>query len=78
VSAPVMRPHEALLTALAGATAYDEAMFSEVLAMATDPAAFAGAIALAAKLAQEVDRLGGDSKAVRRRVYDQAQAMAAR
>jgi hypothetical protein len=66
----------ALLAALAGLTAFDCDDIGEVMAVAADPRACAGALMLASKLAAEVDRLGGDSMALRDRIYGQASALA--
>lgn len=64
-------PKQALLTALAGVTAYRKDMNTEVLAMGEqEPGwAFAGAVALSCWLAEEVRRLGGDPDELLRRVY---------
>jgi hypothetical protein len=73
-----MTPRQALLTALAGVTAYRADMKDEVLSMgAEDPGmAFAGAVSLACWLSDEVRALGGDPEALMRRVYCAASKMA--
>jgi hypothetical protein len=61
---------ESLMTALAGLNAYKNGQFALVLDMgAESPGAFAGAVALAAKLEAEVTRLGGDPAKILARVY---------
>jgi hypothetical protein len=67
---------QGLLDALASLTAFDAGDHEQVMGMARDPFAFAGLLALASKLSQEVDRLGGDSAALRARVYGRASALA--
>jgi hypothetical protein len=69
---------QAALDALAGMTAYESRMFGEVAKIGTStPAqAFFGAVAVALRLAGEVDRLGGDSRALRDSMYDAVQALA--
>lgn len=67
---------QVLLDALGGLTAFDAGEYEQVMDMAASPLAFAGALMLASKLAAEVDRLGGDSRALRERIYDKASALA--
>jgi hypothetical protein len=67
---------QGLLAALGSLTAFDADDIEQVMASARDPFAFAGVLVLASKLAAEVDRLGGDSKALRARIYDKASALA--
>jgi hypothetical protein len=71
-------PSQALLTALAGVTAYEAGLHGEVLKMgAEDPGwSFGGAVALASRLAQEVRRLGGDPDELLRVVYSKAADLA--
>lgn len=70
---------QALLTALAGLTAYG-AGEDGLLALGTeaeDPGeSFAAAVGVAALLAGEVRRLGGDPDALLARVYDKATELA--
>jgi hypothetical protein len=67
----------AVLTALAGVTAYQDGLHGEVLAMGAESPgwAFAGVVGLLDRFAAEIDRLGGDSAALRARVYDKAHEM---
>jgi len=60
---PSQAPGQALATGLAGLTAYQAGHDARVLEIGReDPAgSFAGACAIAGRLAEEVDRLGGDS-----------------
>ena len=68
---PSLTWDQAVLDAMAGVTAYEADMFGEVLAVSS-PAAFAGAVALVAKLKEEVRKLGGDPDELLRRVYARA------
>jgi hypothetical protein len=65
----VPRPRQSVLTALAGLTAYRAGMHRDVLEIGAEPMAFAGAIALAEKLTEELRRAGGDPDEVLARVY---------
>lgn len=70
---------QALLTVLAGLTAYGagEAGCYELGAEAEDPGeSFAAAVGVTALLADEVRRLGGDPDALLARVYDKATELA--
>jgi hypothetical protein len=68
---------EALLTALGGVEACKQGLHPLVREMgAESPDAFGGAVILAAKLAEEVDRLGGDSAGLLQRVYARALELA--
>lgn len=73
---------EALLTALAGLTAYEAARtpadLEALLAMGAEAPGetFAGALALAGRLAQEVRALGGDPDALLARIYGRASELA--
>jgi hypothetical protein len=81
-------PGQSLLTALAGLTAYEAGAYpgdlldtraekpeeAEQLRTAAD--AFAAALAVASRLAEEVRRLGGDPDALRLRIYDKASELA--
>lgn len=63
---------EALLTVLAGMTALRHGDSLETLEAGDDPGSFGAAVAVAVRLAEEVDRLGGDSSALLTRVYMRA------
>ena len=70
-SGPVT-PRQALLTALAGVTALENSMYPEVKEMGREDVtgdSFAAAVALAARMMDEVRRLGGDPGDLMRRVY---------
>jgi hypothetical protein len=71
---------QALLTALAGLTAYEGGLTSaaELMSMAGDSPdmSFVAALAVASRLGEEVRRLGGDPDALRLGIYDKASAMA--
>lgn len=75
-----MRASQALLTALAGLTAYEGGSLGteQLLAMGEEAPGetFVAALAVASRLAEEVRRLGGDPDALRRRVYDRASDLA--
>jgi hypothetical protein len=74
-----MSPGQSLLTALAGLTAYEAGASSDDLrAMAAEGPgdAFAAALAVASRLAEEVSRLGGDPASLRARIYDKASDLA--
>ncbi len=77
-----MSPGQALLTALAGLTAYEDPKrrmsSQDIAAMPGDGAgeAFLGAVAVASRLAEEVRRLGGDPSALLTRVYGKATELA--
>jgi nicotinamide mononucleotide (NMN) deamidase PncC len=74
-----MTSGQAVLAALAGLTAYEAGMYGEAGAIgAEEPGqVFVGMAAVALRLAEEVRALGGDPGALRARIYDQAQALAA-
>jgi hypothetical protein len=67
---------QGLLDALGCLTAFEADDIEQVMASARDPFAFAGVLVLASKLAAEVDRLGGDSGALRERIYVRASGLA--
>jgi hypothetical protein len=70
---------QSLLTALAGLTAYQAGLpAGELLALgAGEPGeSFAAAVGIAALLAEEVRRLGGDPDVILRGVYDKASSLA--
>jgi hypothetical protein len=70
--------NQALLTSLAGVTAFEAGLWDEVLAMgAESPANFAAATGLVIRLKAEVARLGGDPDALLSRLYGQAAALPA-
>jgi hypothetical protein len=76
--APRLKTSEALLTALAGLTAYEAGMYGEVLEQAAEAPGltYAGALAVAAELKAEVTRLGGDADALIHGIYCRASAPA--
>jgi hypothetical protein len=73
-----MSPGQSMLTALAGLTAYEAGQDSEVLAMGAEAPgeAFAGAVAVAARLACELRRHGIDPAPLLSRIYDKASDLA--
>lgn len=74
-----MSPGQALLSALAGLTAYEAGRpRAELTALADESPddAFVAALAVASKLAEEVRRLGGDPDGLRLRIYDKASELA--
>lgn len=70
--APAVKTSRALLTALAASTAFESCQYDEAAAMAGEPAAFFGVLALVSRLKQEVRSLGGDPEALLAAVYDKA------
>lgn len=66
-----MTPRQALLAALEGLEAYDQGDFPSLMATGAQAPCmtFAGAVALAASLRDEIARLGGDPRAVTDRVF---------
>lgn len=74
-----MSTGRALLTALAGVTAFEGGVPAlDIIEMGEEAPgeSFSAAVAVAAKLAEEVRRLGGDPDEVRRRIYDVASELA--
>lgn len=72
---------QALLTALAGLTAYNAGesaagLLEPAYGAGDPPAAFASAVGIASLLADEVRKLGGDPDALLARVYDKATELA--
>lgn len=67
-------PGESLLTAIAALTAYRAGEREMVLELGCDPLAFAGATALASKLADALREAGGDPDDVLARTYSAASA----
>jgi hypothetical protein len=68
---------QAMLTAIAGLTAYEGGMAADVPAMADpDGDAFAGAVAVASRLADELRRHGVDPAPLLGRIYDKASELA--
>jgi hypothetical protein len=70
---------QALLTALAGLSAYETgAPAAELLAMGEEAPAetFVAALAIASALARELERLGGNPDGLRSRIYDKASQLA--
>jgi hypothetical protein len=70
----VPSPGQSLLTAIAGLTAYRAGSPALVLELGCEPLAFAGAVALAARLADELRDAGGDPDAILTRAYLAASA----
>jgi hypothetical protein len=68
---PPPTPADGLLAALAGLTAYRGGLDDEVLAMGAEMPgfSFAGAVALAARLAEELRAAGGDPDLVTAAAY---------
>jgi len=71
----VPRPGQSLLTAIGGLTAYRAGEREMVLELGCEPLAFAGAVALAAKLADALREAGGDPDDILARAYAAASAM---
>ena len=73
-----MSPGQSMLTALAGLTAYEAGQDGEVLAMGAEAPgeAFAGAVAVASRLASELRRHGIDPAPLLGRIYDKASDLA--
>ena len=73
-----VRPGQAMLTALAGLTAYESGMAADVSAIgAENPGeSFAGAVAIASRLSDELRRHGIDPAPLLGRIYDKASEMA--
>lgn len=70
--APAVKTSQALLTALAALTAFESGQYDEAAAMAGEPAAFFGVLALASRLKMEIRVLNGDPEALLDAVYDKA------
>lgn len=71
-------PGQSLLTALAALTAYEGGMAASVPAMGAESPgeSFAGAVAVASRLAEELRRHGIDPAPLLGRIYDKASEMA--